>query len=74
MELLKCLKCSGPLVLEVSEITSHNITADGRFFVDSSAFGHSCRVEERLLCKQCGNELFEGKDWKRDEALNIVLL
>ena len=74
MDYLKCPECGEPLSFEVGLFIHHNISADGEHFIDCSAFGWSCRVAERLLCKHCGKEFVEGENWQRDEKLNIVLI
>lgn len=66
MELLKCPDCGEPLYMEISEIRAYNITQDGSFLVRFVEGGitDSFRYEEALLCRQCGKEYVEHKDWQ----------
>lgn len=73
MNLLKCPDCREPLILEVGLIIPHNISADGQYFVDSSFFSWSSRLDENLVCKSCGRRFVENLDWKRDEKGRIRL-
>lgn len=74
MKYLTCLTCASPLTFEVEETAIHNISADGKYFIDDNFYTHSRRFCERLLCTQCGKEYAEGADWQRNEDGRIVLL
>ena len=74
MDYLKCPECGELLSFEVGLFIHHNISADGEHFIDCNAFGWACRMEERLFCGHCGKELMQGRDWRRDEKLNIALI
>lgn len=56
MELMRCSKCSQPLILQVTEIVPHRVSADGVCFVDSAVFGQFCRLEEDIICRSCGQK------------------
>ena len=73
MEYLCCRKCHTPLTFEVREIAIHNISSDGKYFIDDNFFTHSRRFEEHLFCNQCNVEFIPEIDWWRDSEGKIVL-
>lgn len=73
MNYLLCPKCGNPLSFEVEEVSTHNISEDGRFFVDDNFFTSSRRFNERLVCVNCDKVFTPEVEWWRDSEGKITL-